>query len=643
MASMGAATLGVATALTFMQVPLTATIALVKGLSFALLGLGVLGAIAGIIGIIASIATASSTALNPITDMGGALKALETDTKNGDGVRVFATEVANAGNESKKTATQAENLGGVLGLAKDQAYGAAAGLTAAGDSAEYAAFLWGKASTKFLSSSMAQSMDFQGLFKGDIGTEFADKLVSGGFDLDKFNNLMGTKGREAAEAYLEGVTGIATTSFWTTDESLWDDPELEKISKLQNALLDISEGGKEGFGDVAKAAQVASDGIITFTSATQIAGAEMDAFTVQNEDAINAIADGYKKFVDSGSLIGFTQQFQEASAAQDDLSTDVDEHAAALADYEKAWQEAYGGASFSLAEYMAQFERAAGEQMTFTADIQTLFARGLDPKIIGDLAAMGPQAASLVQALVASTDEELQNYEALYQATGFDSMVGLAAGQLAAQQIVNNAAKSLTTAQLQQMSADLAAGTPLVDAFAKWNLDAEGNPIKIHADMTEAELKAAVASAADSGIYIPVTPVLTKTHFSVSPAAGTGGNQYTMRAYADGGYTGSGGKYDPAGVVHKGEFVMPASAVREIGVSNLYNMMRSTRGSTPARRGSYATGGAVSGSSEMVVHLSAVDRQLLAEAGNVRLMIDGKDIAAAAGSANFVSSQRGSS
>ena len=36
-----------------------------------------------------------------------------------------------------------------------------------------------------------------------------------------------------------------------------------------------------------------------------------------------------------------------------------------------------------------------------------------------------------------------------------------------------------------------------------------------------------------------------------------------------GGYTGAGGKYEPAGVVHKGEYVFDAESTRKIGVSNL--------------------------------------------------------------------------
>ncbi|WP_051937013.1 phage tail tape measure protein [Erwinia sp. 9145] len=55
-----------------------------------------------------------------------------------------------------------------------------------------------------------------------------------------------------------------------------------------------------------------------------------------------------------------------------------------------------------------------------------------------------------------------------------------------------------------------------------------------------------------------------------------------------GGYTGDGGKHDPAGVVHKGEFVFTKEATQRIGVSNLYGMMRG-----------YADGGVVGGNAPM--------------------------------------------
>lgn len=71
--------------------------------------------------------------------------------------------------------------------------------------------------------------------------------------------------------------------------------------------------------------------------------------------------------------------------------------------------------------------------------------------------------------------------------------------------------------------------------------------------------------------------------FEMTPAAGWLGG--LLRPFASGGYTGRGGKYEPAGVVHKGEYVMSADAVKAIGVDRLEWLHRSARG--------YAEGGLV--------------------------------------------------
>lgn len=64
------------------------------------------------------------------------------------------------------------------------------------------------------------------------------------------------------------------------------------------------------------------------------------------------------------------------------------------------------------------------------------------------------------------------------------------------------------------------------------------------------------------------------------------GSATSAIGFAGGGFTGSGGKYEPAGVVHRGEFVFTKEATSRIGVSNLYRMMKG-----------YASGGLVGGGS----------------------------------------------
>lgn len=79
--------------------------------------------------------------------------------------------------------------------------------------------------------------------------------------------------------------------------------------------------------------------------------------------------------------------------------------------------------------------------------------------------------------------------------------------------------------------------------------------------------------------------------FSAKPAGGGGGGMFSnflgsLFGFADGGYTGAGSKHDPAGIVHRGEFVFSKRAVEAIGAGRLDAMHRA------AKRG-YAEGGPV--------------------------------------------------
>lgn len=72
--------------------------------------------------------------------------------------------------------------------------------------------------------------------------------------------------------------------------------------------------------------------------------------------------------------------------------------------------------------------------------------------------------------------------------------------------------------------------------------------------------------------------------------------------FATGGYTGAGGKYDPAGIVHRGEYVMDAETVRRAGGPSMFDALRRNLrgyagggyvGSVPARAGRDAGGTSV--------------------------------------------------
>lgn len=91
---------------------------------------------------------------------------------------------------------------------------------------------------------------------------------------------------------------------------------------------------------------------------------------------------------------------------------------------------------------------------------------------------------------------------------------------------------------------------------------------------------------------------------SLSSFGGTGGAIGSIGSalgFAGGGYTGDGGKYQPAGTVHKGEFVFTKEATSRIGVKNLYKLMRGyANGGAVGGPSGYANGGVVGGTNVSV-------------------------------------------
>lgn len=88
-----------------------------------------------------------------------------------------------------------------------------------------------------------------------------------------------------------------------------------------------------------------------------------------------------------------------------------------------------------------------------------------------------------------------------------------------------------------------------------------------------------------------VTDMLIKAAALKAMTAAFGGTSFgnflgIKPGFARGGFTGAGGKYEPAGVVHKGEFVFTKEATSRLGITSLMSLMKS------AEKG-YASGGYV--------------------------------------------------
>lgn len=89
---------------------------------------------------------------------------------------------------------------------------------------------------------------------------------------------------------------------------------------------------------------------------------------------------------------------------------------------------------------------------------------------------------------------------------------------------------------------------------------------------------------------------------TVASGGAVGGDVGSYSTFAEGGYTGMGGKYEPAGVVHRGEFVVNANATKKLGVGFLDRLNQG-----------YANGGYVGSASSAMA--SSVNVNIKNEAG----------------------------
>lgn len=609
---------------------------------------GILGTIAALVGGMIAMGDASAKAKRGVQDFGGLVSAMRNDAENGaNGITFYADANAAAAAEQKRSSEQAKGMTEALYGVKDSAEGGADGMDALAASSERARYVFGESAKEFYRSQLAQSETFQSLFDPskslnafgntfkDLGIDkvdidwdkLMDDSLKGGINKDQLlNTLMeqtGIKRFGENGEFTESFKGLQNWVNTAVDAYGNLTPEIQKTLNAEAAL--------EG-----QSAQTFSE---IYDGATDATGAisELDETT---QKTVDAIAQGFAKFTDTSSLIGLTQKMNEIFGQVDVSDTDK------AAQWEQAWTDAYGGAAFSLEEYLGVYRRAGQEQSGFIENLTSLRERlstlGLSDAFINDLAQMGPEAASLVDALISGTDTQLAEFENLWGQTGYDSMVMFATQAAIGQQITSAVLRNAGLDGLRQFNSALSSGVGVDEALGMLQLDVNGNPIKPKLDkpnpppnLTEWEKQQ----------WANANRLSTTATVRVSAINGGAGVQIggkTVTPFASGGWTGPGSKYQEAGVVHADEFVFTKEATRAIGVGNLYALMNSAQSGRAAPKGrGYAQGGLVSGNSgPSVVYLSPEDRQLLRSLQPI-LRIGDRDIAQAQSDANFRNKRQG--
>lgn len=129
--------------------------------------------------------------------------------------------------------------------------------------------------------------------------------------------------------------------------------------------------------------------------------------------------------------------------------------------------------------------------------------------------------------------------------------------------------------------------------------------------------KASFSDFAKSVISDITSMLIKMALFNAMSAAFGGGGTFSFasmfsKGFANGGYTGNGGKYEPKGVVHGGEFVFTKEATSRLGPENLYRLMRGYAsgglvGSNGSSGSGVTNGGNVAASAAMVFSMGDVN------------------------------------
>ena len=213
-----------------------------------------------------------------------------------------------------------------------------------------------------------------------------------------------------------------------------------------------------------------------------------------------------------------------------------------------------------------------------------LSSMGLDPNEWNDWALRGLEAVSKLtdgfNSLGESITETLGGALTSFTDGLADGIAGAIVKGEDLRETMNNVAQSILT---NIISAIIKMGIQW--AATQLMMSVIGDTMKKKEELTNAESAAVIAAEwATAATYVSTATmggaVAAGESALLTALATNQGLAFT--GFADGGYTGNGDKYDPAGIVHKGEYVFTQDDVKRIGLNNLEMMHRGSDSVTNA-------------------------------------------------------------
>ncbi len=353
--------------------------------------------------------------------------------------------------------------------------------------------------------------------------------------------------------------------------------------------------------------------------------------------ALDDIAESFQNLSEQVEDARF--ELEELQASQSDLGADR-----GLKEYFLSIAEAYGDTlrAAQLRKEIADLDREQAENSRRLEEAQAIAG--------GDLTGQGPGQRENRQALLGLV-QDYQSYITALAESGATQAELKAATEEARQQFIQQATELgfQETVVLEYAKAFDDVQTAISKVERNITVEANVNPALQALNELNASLKKNIEAARTLNSELGTKKTTTTT---TTTTTGTGTNlgfgnrprpSRELNQFSIGGFTGQGGRNQPAGIVHKGEYVIPKQFVNQSsGMPDPSFLAQMQNGMRSYQMGGFVGGGAMGSDGTVMVELSPFDRKLLADAGNVQLRLNGRVVAEATNQNNFDEARRGS-
>lgn len=404
------------------------------------------------------------------------------------------------------------------------------------------------------------------------------------------------------------LTGVSTADPARSIKDL-----TERLQDLQASLKQTDDNSRLVQAGLAKSTAGLKDEIDTTKRLIEFFKLLQQAREDASADASGAQTSASRKIADLEKQLGEERLryarsvATETKKASNEQIKDAERLQAAL---NKAWQESVDGARKAGEQAAALLKQAAQSQDSFNQQAAARRAQDLSPE---------QQQQQIVTQAQQRTDAAAFNAAAA-EVAAIDGRAKAAQDYAEkAKKLIEEAADAANQVQDNQVAARLLerlgeASAAALRSEAKLK-QAEQQQLDERAKAQQAQIDKIGAQLADlkkeaSGVAVVVDTDAAKKRISdlqdairklkdEASGVNVGADSGSLSAapfqgagasgsFSGGGFTGWGGKYAPAGVVHRGEYVFPQEVVRNIGLGRLRDMhLRGLRG--------YASGGLVTG------------------------------------------------